>query len=326
VRLKAAGAYVFGKTVTTPFAFLDPGKTRNPWNPAHTPGGSSSGSAAAVAACQVAGALGTQTNGSVIRPAAYCGVVGYKPTRGTIALGGVHVFSDTLDQVGVFARNVDDAALLAHAVAQPGALAGALAGLPRAPRLARLVRFPWTGPDERDDGRVAAAATRLGQHAEVATVELPGEWRDADRVHRTIMMHEGARNLGPLQDRERARLTPKLNAALDEGRRIPTADYEAALARRERARAELAHWLRDYDAVLSPAAPAPAPAGLASTGDPSCCTLWSLLGFPALTLPAGWDGAGLPIGVQLGAPAGTDERLLSVAAWCERELAFRVRR
>ncbi|MBK7081714.1 MAG: amidase [Betaproteobacteria bacterium] len=321
-RVKAAGGYVFGKTVTTAYAFLDPGKTRNPWHPGHTPGGSSSGSAAAVAAGHVPGALGTQTNGSVIRPAAYCGVVGFKPTRGSIALDGIHVFSETLDQAGTFTRSVADAALLAHAVAAPGAVAGEVAAVSRPPRLAYLAQFPWTRLDCHDDDRVEAAVTRLRRRAEVVPVELTGEWRGADRIHRTIMLFEAARNMAGLQDRERARLSPKLNAALDEGRAIAAAGYEAALRGRERAIGELAQWMRGFDAVLAPPAPSAAPAGLDSTGDPGCCTLWSLLGFPALTLPVDWAGGGLPIGLQLAAPAGADDRLLAVARWCEVQLSF----
>jgi amidase len=321
-RLAAAGGYVFGKTVTTAYAFLDPAGTRNPWNPAHTPGGSSSGSAAAVAAGHVAGALGTQTNGSVIRPAAYCGVVGFKPTRGAVSLDGIHVFSETLDQVGTFTRSVADAALLARAVALPGAVSGEAAAPARPPRLAYLAQFPWVRLDCADDDEVEAAVTRLRQRAEVVPVELPGSWRTADRIHRTIMLSEAARNLGPLQERERARLSPKLNAALDEGRRIDGAAYDAALVARERAIGELAQWLHGYDAVLSPSAPSAAPVGLGSTGDPSCCTLWSLVGFPALALPTGWNRARLPLGLQLAAPSGEDDRLLAAAAWCEAVFAF----
>jgi Asp-tRNA(Asn)/Glu-tRNA(Gln) amidotransferase A subunit family amidase len=321
-RLKAAGGYVFGKTVTTAYAFLDPGKTRNPWHSAHTPGGSSSGSAAVVAARHVAGALGTQTNGSLIRPAAYCGVVGYKPTRGVISLDGVHIFSQTLDQVGVFTRSVADAALLAQVVARAGAVASGLVVPARAPRFAYLAQFPWVRLDCHDDDEIEAAATRLRRRAEVVPVELPGEWCMADRIHHTIMLFEAARNLGPLQDRERARLSPKLNAALDEGRAIESAAYESALRLRERAITELGQWLRGYDAVLAPPAPSAAPEGLGSTGDPACCTLWSLLGFPALSLPTGWNRAGLPLGLQLAAPAGEDGPLLHAAAWCEAALAF----
>jgi Asp-tRNA(Asn)/Glu-tRNA(Gln) amidotransferase A subunit family amidase len=321
-RVKAAGGYVFGKTVTTEYAFLDPGKTRNPWNPAHTPGGSSSGSAAAVAASHVSGALGTQTNGSVIRPAAYCGVVGYKPTRGTMPLDGVYVFSETLDQVGSFTRSVADAARLAHAVAEPGAIAAAIAPLSRPPRLACLGGFPWVELDCDDDDHVEAAATRLRAHAIVASVDLPAAWRTVDRLHRTIMLFEGARNLGALQQCERGRLSPKLNAALDEGRAISADTYRAAVEARRRAIADLTAWMAGFDAVLAPSAPSAAPRGLDSTGDPSCCTLWSLLGFPAITIPVARNAAGLPIGLQIATAAGADDRLLATAAWCEQRLPF----
>jgi len=324
-RLKRAGGYVFGKAVTTAFAFLDPAKTRNPWNPQHTPGGSSSGPAAAVAAAHVAGAIGTQTNGSVIRPAAFCGVVGFKPTKDVIPFSGVHLFSETLDQLGTFTRSVADAARLASALADAGRIAPSPAVPAKPPRFAYLDGFPWTQEVDCDaDDTLDAAATRLRQHgAEVVAVGFPAPWREAHLVHRTIMLFEAASHLSGLQDRERARLSPKLNAALDEGRGIRRADYDAALAQRAAATAFFAEWLAGYDAVIAPPAPGPAPLGFASTGDPSCCTLWSLTGFPALSLPIGCAGNGLPLGMQLATPAGTDDRLLGVAAWCEARLAFK---
>lgn len=321
-RLVAAGGYVFGKTVTTAYAYLDPGKTRNPWHAGHTPGGSSSGSAAAVAAGHVAAALGTQTNGSVIRPAAYCGVVGFKPTRGTIPLDGVHVFSETLDQVGVFARSVADASLVAGAVVAPGRLGAPVVGAPARPTIGCLAGFPWTRIEAEAQARLETVLARLRIAADVRAIDLPAELRTADRTHRTIMLFEGARNLGPLQDRERARLSPKLNAALDEGRAITGADYAAALAARERARRAASAWLAGFDAIAAPPAPSAAPEGLGSTGDPACCTLWSLLGFPALTLPVALTAAGLPLGLQLAADDGEDDRLLALAAWCEARLPF----
>ena len=328
-KLKRAGGYVFGKTVTTAFAFLDPSKTKNPWNPRHTPGGSSSGPAAAVAAGHVTGAVGTQTNGSVIRPAAYCGVVGFKPTKDAIPLDGVHLFSDTLDQLGTFTRSVADAARLASALAaQP--MASAPAPLARPPRLGCLSRFPWTQDVDRDaDERLDAAASTLRrQGALVTEVTIPPEWRDVNLAHKAIMLYEGAKYLGATQERDRARMSPKLNAALDEGRRIAGAAYEAALSKREAAIAFFRTWVSGFDAIVAPSAPGPAPAGLASTGDPSCCTLWSLTGFPALTLPIGLasDGLasnGLPLGMQLATPAGDDDRLLAVAAWCESCFGFK---
>ncbi|MEP7181192.1 MAG: amidase [Betaproteobacteria bacterium] len=321
-RLKHAGAYVFGKTVTTELAYFHPGKTRNPWNPRHTPGGSSSGSAAAVAAGHVAGAIGTQTNGSVIRPAAYCGVVGFKPTKDAIPYAGALVFSESLDQMGTFARTVAGAALLASALADPGAIAAVPAALAKAPRFAYLGDFPWTELDCADDDTREAAATTLRLAADVVQVDFPADWRDVHLVHRTIMLYEAARNRGQLQDRERGRLSAKLNAALDEGRAIAAADYDAALAARQRAIAAFTRLLDGFDAILAPSAPSAAPADLTATGDPACCTLWSLVGFPAINLPVGLNADKLPIGLQIASPLGTDDRLLSVAAWAEARLPF----
>jgi amidase len=322
-RLEAAGAYVLGKTVTTAFAFLDPGPTRNPWRPAHTPGGSSSGSAAAVAAGQVAAAIGTQTNGSVIRPAAYCGVVGFKPTFGAIDFTGAHVFSGTFDTLGTFTRSVRDAALLASALAPTGRIAAQPAALAQPPRLAYLADFPWTSLAPNVDDVLASAAIRLRTAgATVTPIPFPDGWRYAHRVHHTIMLYEGAQRLGALQARERARLSVQTNASLDEGHAIPEDDYRAALAAREQAIAYFTEWLAPYDAVVAPPASGPAPAGLASTGDPGCCTLWSLTGFPAITLPIGFDAQGLPLGMQLAARTGDDDALLRIAAWCEDHLGF----
>jgi Asp-tRNA(Asn)/Glu-tRNA(Gln) amidotransferase A subunit family amidase len=323
-RLQNAGGYVFGKTVTTAFAYMDAGKTRNPWNVAHTPGGSSSGSAAAVAAGHVAGAMGTQTNGSVIRPAAFCGVVGFKPTKDAIPFTGVHLFSDTLDQLGVFARSVADAARVSSALSVRGFVSCWVGALPAAPRLALLRGFPWVQVDREALDALQSAATRLRQFgATVSEVEFPARWRHANRAHRTIMLYEAALNMGPLQERERARLTPKLNAGLDEGRAIAGEEYRRDLDERVQAIGAFGDWMEDFDAVLCPPASGAAPAGLDVTGDPACCTLWSLTGFPALTLPVGLTSAGLPLGMQIACPAGADDRLLAVAAWCESKLSFR---
>jgi Asp-tRNA(Asn)/Glu-tRNA(Gln) amidotransferase A subunit family amidase len=324
-RLKRAGAFVFGKTVTTEFAFMQAGKTTNPWNARHTPGGSSSGSAAAVAAGQVTGALGTQTNGSVIRPAAYCGIVGFKPSKDTIPFAGVHVFSESLDQLGTFTRSVADAAQLAAALADAGRIAPEPGSVGKPPRFAYIDGFPWTRDVDCDaDDTLDAAATRLRQSgALVVPVNFPTAWRDANLVHRTIMLYEAVTHLGALQERERARMSPKLNAGLDEGRAISAADYRAALEQRASAIAALTAWIGEYDAIIAPPAPGPAPEGLDATGDPSCCTLWSLTGFPAITLPIGLAPNGLPLGMQLAAPAGRDDALLAIAAWCESRLPFK---
>jgi Asp-tRNA(Asn)/Glu-tRNA(Gln) amidotransferase A subunit family amidase len=321
-RLKASGGFVFGKTVTTEFAFMTPGKTRNPWDPARTPGGSSSGSAAAVAVGHVVAAIGTQTNGSVVRPAAYCGIVGFKPTLHAIPLAGTHVFSETLDTIGTFTRTVEDSARLASVLADAGRIAGKIAPLSKPPRLAYIGDFPWTVVDCNADAIVESAVTLLRTRAEVVPIDIPAPWREANKLHRTIMLFEAARNMGPLQDRDRVRLSDQLNAALDAGRAISESDYANALDERQRAIAFFTQWFAEFDAVLAPSAPGPAPWGLATTGDPSCCTLWSLLGFPAINLPVG-QFERLPMGLQLAAPQRCDDRLLAVAAWCEARLPYR---
>jgi Asp-tRNA(Asn)/Glu-tRNA(Gln) amidotransferase A subunit family amidase len=324
LRLRRAGGFVLGKTVTTEFAFVHPGKTRNPWNTAHTPGGSSSGSAAAVALGQVAGAIGTQTNGSVIRPAAYGGGVGYKPTLDALPFEGVNLFSPTLDTLGVFARNVADCALLASCLADPGRIPAVPAPSGRPPRLALLEGFSWvkTGA-EQQRATLAGLASLRDAGATVTSAAFPETWHDAQRVHRTIMFYEAVQQMGELQARDRGRLSAKLNAALDDGRKIAAADYAAALARREVLIAAATEWLAPFDAVASPPAPAPAPADLTQTGDPACCTFWSLLGFPAISIPTAKASNGLPLGLQLATIAGGDERLLAAAQWCEARLPFR---
>lgn len=320
-RLHAAGAYVFGKTVTTPFAFLDPAKTRNPVNPEHTPGGSSSGSAAAVAAGHVIAAIGTQTNGSVIRPASFCGVVGFKPTVGMIPIGGIHPFSPTFDTVGTFARGVRDAGLLASVLGERGRIAPEVAAVGHRPRFAWLARFPWVEPEAAALRALERALDTVRLDAEIVPVAIPEAWHEAKAAQRTIMLREGCEVLGGLQERERERLTPALNAAIDEGRAIAIEDYRDAGVFRERAIAFFTGWFDEYDAVLCPSAAGIAPRGLASTGDPSFCTLWSLLGFPALSLPAGRVD-GMPVGLQFAAPQGRDDTLLAAAAWCEERLRF----
>ncbi len=321
-RLRDAGGFVFGKTTTTPFAYMDPSKTRNPWDPAHTPGGSSAGSAAAVAAGHVAAAIGTQTNGSVVRPAAYCGVVGFKPTLEAIPFAGAHLFSPTFDTIGTFTRNVADAARLASVLADPGLIHAEPPPLSRTPRLAYIGDFPWTQLDCHADAVVESAVTQLRLRTDVVPRDVPALWREANRLHRTIMLYEGVQALQPLQQRERARMSTALNAALDEGAAISAQDYTTAMAARASAIAFFTDWASGFDAILAPSAPGPAPWSLATTGDPSCCTLWSLLGFPALNLPVGFAER-MPMGLQLAAPRGCDDRLLAVAAWCEARLPYR---
>ena len=310
--------------MTTEFAYMQPGKTRNPWHAAHTPGGSSSGSAAAVAFGQVPAALGTQTNGSIVRPAAYCGVVGFKPTKDALPYGGVALFSSTLDTLGVFARTVADCALLAGALAEGGNSHGRLAPLERAPHLAWLVEFPWCAISTEQRAAAAAAVEALRRDgATITLVALPNACGNAHLVHRRIMLREGAHELGALQQRERQRMSSKLNTALDEGRSIDAKAYAEALAQRNAVIGALGTWLAPYDAILAPPAPGTAPAELTQTGDPACCTLWSLAGFPAASIPLALAPNGLPLGLQLAAGPGRDDRLLAVAQWCEARLGFK---
>jgi Asp-tRNA(Asn)/Glu-tRNA(Gln) amidotransferase A subunit family amidase len=322
-RIVAAGGYALGKTATTEFAFMHPAETRNPWNRRHTPGGSSSGSAAAVAAGHVPVAVGTQTNGSVIRPAAFCGVVGFKPTLDILPIQGALPFAETLDQVGVFARSVADAAYFAACLADSGPFPAEVEALSRPPRIAVLPRFPWNSAERDAAARLQATLARLAAAGtEVKALDLPDEFEDAKRVHRTIMYYEGAREHAPRQAVHRRVFSAELNAAIDEGLAISHEEYRAALAKRA-ALADLALDLfADCDAIASLPAPGPAPARLDITGDPSFCTLWTLVGFPALTLPTGLSDAGLPYGIQLAGAARDDGRLLRVARWCEAAIGF----
>ena len=322
-RLRRAGGFVLGKTVTTELAFMQPGKTHNPWNVAHTPGGSSSGSAAAVAAGCVPLALGTQTNGSVIRPAAFCGVVGFKPGFGLLPYAGTLQFSATLDQAGTFTRTVADAALAASALGEGEAIEPEVHRLNRAPRLGALARFPWNQTEPGMARHFDAALDRLrAAGAVVEAIELPAPFAAARTAHRTIMFHEAARLLNPHLETRRKLLSPTLVDALVEGAAIPVDAYRAAHAQRA-ALTERAHDLFEpWDAIVSPPAPGAAPASLATTGDPSFCTLWTLLGVPAIVVPSGRAADGLPFGLQLACDAGGDGHLLRVAHWCEAALRF----
>lgn len=320
-RLQTAGAYVMGKTVTAEFAFMHPGPTRNPHHAAHTPGGSSSGSAAAVAAGCVPLALGTQTNGSVVRPAAFCGVVGFKPTGGTVPGGGCFVYSATLDQIGLFTRTVADAALGASVLMDDQDLREALPTIGRPPRFAWLRQLPWNELEPDAAAHFDTTLERLqAAGANLVELDLPPGLHEGRAVHRVIMYYEAARQHARTLADPEAPLSATLRAALTEGAAIPEADYRAALMTRAVMMEQARDLWPEYDAILSPPAPGVAPAGLHTTGDPSFATLWTLLGVPAISIPSGWSEEGLPYGLQLATGLGEDRRLLEVAHWCEAAL------
>ncbi|HEY7138642.1 MAG TPA: amidase [Methylomirabilota bacterium] len=332
--LRAAGAVILGKTVTTEFAAYAPGKTRNPHNAAHTPGGSSSGSAAAVAAGMVPVALGSQTNGSVIRPASYCGVYGLKPTHGLIPRHGVLGLARTLDTIGVFARTLDDVALLVEQLvgfderdpdSRPRARIPfrdvAAEEPPISPLLALVKTSRWDRADADTREAFAELAEALGDRVE--EVELT-QSADALEWHRLIMEAEMAASLDREWSRGQDRLSDALRTQLERGRQVRAVDYQAARARAAAFAEGLAGLFEERcDAIVTPAAPGTAPRGLESTGDPSFCTLWTLAGMPAITLPLMQGENGLPIGVQLVGPRHGDARLLRTARWLANRVAAR---
>jgi Asp-tRNA(Asn)/Glu-tRNA(Gln) amidotransferase A subunit family amidase len=331
--LRAAGAVILGKTVTTECAYFNPGKTRNPHNPKHTPGGSSSGSAAAVGAGMVPLALGSQTAGSVIRPAAFCGAYGFKPTHGLVPRTGILALSRTLDHVGLFARSVEDLALLLEQLqgydeldpdTRPRARVPfqtvALEEPPLEPMFAFIKTPHWerTDPDTRE--AYAELQETLGKQVE--EVELFASAAEAWDWHRTIMEAEMAANLEPLWLTGRGKLSDKLRSLLERGRDTRALDYQRALRRiapSVDSLDELFH--QRYDAILTPPALGTAPKGLGSTGDPVFCSIWTLLGMPAITLPLMQGENGLPLGVQLVGRKGYDARLLRTARWLEKKVS-----
>ena len=331
--LRAAGAVIMGKTVTTEFAYFSPGKTRNPHNPEHTPGGSSSGSAAAVAAGMVPLALGSQTNGSTIRPAAYCGVIGFKPTHGLISRQGILTLSRTLDHVGLFARTIEDIALLAEQLVgyderdldtRPRAripFVAVAAEEPPLPPMFAFVKTPyWERVDEDTKEGFAELIEQLGEQVE--EIELLPSAIDAWELHRTIMEAEMAANLVREWDKGRDRLSEQLRVLLERGRSVRAIDYQRALSRIAPIHESFVELFEQrYDVILTPAATGAAPRGLSSTGDPVFCTLWTLCGMPAISLPLLHNASGLPLGVQLVGPRNGDARLLRTARWLVARVA-----
>jgi Asp-tRNA(Asn)/Glu-tRNA(Gln) amidotransferase A subunit family amidase len=323
--LRQAGAVILGKTVTAELAVYSPGKTTNPHDPARTPGGSSSGSAAAVAAGMVPLAIGTQTNGSVIRPASYCGVVGFKPSHGAISRHGVLKQSPALDQVGVFARTVEDAALVSrvlfgHDPADPDTrpqevLPETPAWEGAAPRIAFVKSPVWDQASETTKRAFSALARQWGDF--VQEVELPAAFGSAAGWHRTIMLSDMANHYEP-EYANKERLSAALVDMIEQGQRCTGVQYSKArdgMALLDRLLADL---FTGFDAILTPATQGAAPVGLASTGSPMFCTIWSLCGVPAITLPILAGEEGMPLGAQLVAARGRDAHLLRVADWLAR--------
>ena len=331
-KLREAGAVIMGKTVTTELAFVHANETRNPHDADRTPGGSSSGSAAAVAAGHVPLAVGTQTNGSVIRPASFCGTFGFKPTRGAIPRTGVLQTSNSLDQIGTFGRTLDDVALLADAIsgydqrdtesyqdARPDLLAGARAEVPVEPEIAWL-NLPF-------NDRLSEAASEgletvmdvLGER--VTRMDPASQLGELVAVQARIHEYEIARHQAQVFDAHWGQISDTLKPIIERARKIGEAEYQDALAVKASAEKFFADFFQDYDAILAPSAAGEAVAFGTNTGDPIFCTLWTLAGLPCVTLPLLVGETGLPIGVQLIGAAQKDDRLLRTARWVQNYIA-----
>ncbi len=316
-RLRAAGAIVLGKTHTTQFAFMDPAPTKNPWKEGHTPGGSSAGSAAAVAARMVPLALGTQTVGSVLRPAAYCGVVGFKPTYGLIPVTGVVPLAWSLDHVGVLARSVADMTLALAVLANRG-VEPAAAAPPRLALVPALLRRASPELAQHVQG-TADAFARAG--ASVTEVTLPASFAELHALGRLVLEAEAATYHAQDFAGHAAEYGVEIGKAIASGLTRSATAYVSANRARRAFREEVMPILAAHDALLSPTAPGPAP-DLSTTGDSWHCAPWSFAGVPAISLPSGLARSGLPLAIQLVQAAGGCARLQGVAAWCERQLAI----
>lgn len=311
--LRSAGAVIMGKTVTTEFAWRKAGKTTNPHNSAHTPGGSSSGSAAAVADCMTPLATGSQTGGSIIRPASYCGVVGYKPTFGNVPMSGVKPLSHSLDTLGCFSRCVEDAALFRSAM------------LGTAPTLSAWNNPPVVGichgPDweksgpETVDALSNAVEKLTDAGAEFRETNLPREFDGLSKAHNIIMVYEAWRCLQFEIREHQAQLSEILKSHYGPGQPIQYEEYSQSLALAARCRLMIREEFKKCDVLLTPSTPGEATQGLTHTGDSVFNRTWTLLHLPALSLPCHVSPSGLPVGVQAVGPHGDDGNLLSIAAW-----------
>lgn len=318
--IRRAGGLILGKTVMTELAFIDPAGTRNPHHPEHTPGGSSSGSAAAVAAGMLPIAVGTQTAGSIIRPAAFCGVAGYKPSFKLLPMVGCKPFAWSLDTAGLFAARVADVAFAAAGIT--GRDLRVDRAQPAAPRIALVRTQVWPEASDAMQSAVEDAARVAGRAgAKVAEVRLPPIFEDAFRAHGTIQDYEAYRALAFEYDHHRDRIGSKLRAMLDEAGKIAAADYDAARRTARRARQALADLMTDTDVLITPSAPGAAPKTLDSTGFPIFNRLWTLMGAPCINVAGEVDSARLPLGVQIVGRFARDRAALEAALFVEQAIA-----
>ena len=321
--LRRAGAIILGKTVTPEFAAVTPGRTANPHNLKHTPGGSSSGSAAAVADFMVPVAIGTQTVGSTIRPASYCGVVGYMPSHQLLPMQGVKVQAGSLDNLGILTRSVRDVALVANAILGCDALPGEPLAAP--PRIGFCPSPHWPQAHRSTRQVMAEASTLLCKSgANVEQVELPASFDDALPAHWTILAFEFARAMAFEYEGHGDQISPRLIDLLNRGFATPFADYRDACAIAVRCRQEIAPIIANYDVLLTPAAASEAPEGLLAPSDLLFQRFWTFLHVPAITLPGFTGPHNLPIGIQLIGRHLEDGKLLRAAAWVERAITQRL--
>jgi Asp-tRNA(Asn)/Glu-tRNA(Gln) amidotransferase A subunit family amidase len=316
---REAGAVVLGKTVTTEFAYFQPGPTCNPHNTQFTPGGSSSGSAAAVADRMVPLALGTQTAGSIIRPAAFCGVVGYKPSHGRVVGAGVKSLSPSLDVIGGFGRSVRDVALLGAVLTGDRRLFEW--GEHGAPRIGLFQTPAWPQADVDTQNVWSLATQALAAHTDACQdVAMPQNFGDLIQLQKDVMTFEMARSLSHERLRHREALSAQLVALLDAGMAIDGATHDANLQRTADWRLRIDSLFERHDVLLTPSAIGEAPKGLEATGDPLFCRSWSLLGLPCVHLPFATGAMDLPVGLQLVGRFGEDHKLLAAAHWVHERL------
>ena len=316
--LRARGAFVLSKTVTTTFAYFDPGPTGNPWNPDHTPGGSSSGSAAAVACGMIRLGLGSQTVASVNRPASYCGVVGLKPSYGRIPIEGVFPFAPSFDTLGFFTADVSDS------LAAYQALTGESPASPRPSiRVGLLPDQKVEAADPEMLSAMAQAGRRLGSAGfHVSSAELPASCEQAHDNHWTLVAAEASVVHGGLFRVFGDSYPSKLRALIQRGAKVPAGELERIRSHRKRVRADVERLFGEFHVLLCPSAPGTAPAGIDATGDPRFSLIWTYTGLPTLTLPYGLSEAGLPLGLQLVAPPNREADLLAIGRKMEAVFEF----